>query len=84
MAYVRTVRTASGTMEVQIVHSSRCDARDIEYLGSAHDEAEPEALKAAAVQGLAAGQGELDLGLDLAAPGAIGDRVVGMGHLWDA
>ena len=46
----------------QIVHSSRRGSRDIEHIGSAHDEAELEALKAAARQRLAAGQGELDLG----------------------
>jgi hypothetical protein len=48
---------------VQIVHGSRRGARRIEHVGSAHDEAELEALKAAARQRLAAGQGELDLGL---------------------
>jgi hypothetical protein len=41
--------------------------RDIEHIGSAHDDAEPEQVKAAARQRLAAGQGELDLGLDTAA-----------------
>jgi hypothetical protein len=67
--YLRTVRTASGATAVQIVHSSRQGSRDIEHLGSAHDEAELELLKAAARQRLAAGQGELDLGLDAGAPG---------------
>jgi len=67
--YVRTVRTASGATAVQIVHSSRRGSRDIEHIGSAHDEAELELLKAAARQRLAAGQGELDLGLDAAAAG---------------
>ena len=38
MAYVRTVRTGSGATAVQIVHGSRRRARDIEHLGSAHDE----------------------------------------------
>jgi hypothetical protein len=58
----------------------------MEHLGSAHDEAELEALKAAARQRLAAGQGELDLGLDVV--GAAGARLEivssRMGHLWDA
>jgi hypothetical protein len=54
---------------VQIVHSSRRGSRDIEHLGSAHDHAELELLKAAARQRIAAGQGELDLGLDTGAPG---------------
>jgi hypothetical protein len=35
---------------VQIVHSSRRGPRDIEHLGSAHDEVELELLKAAARQ----------------------------------
>ena len=63
MAYVRTVKTASGATAVQIVYSSRRGSRSIEHLGSAHDDGELEALKAAARQRLAAGQGELDLGL---------------------
>jgi hypothetical protein len=57
VAYVGTVRTASGAQAVQIVHGSRRGARRIEHVGSAHDEAELEALKAAARQRLAAGQG---------------------------
>ena len=67
--YVRTVKTGSGAAAVQIVYSSRRGSRDIEHLGSAHDDAGVEVLKAAALQRLAAGQGELDLGLGDAAPG---------------
>jgi hypothetical protein len=67
--YLRTVKTSSGATAVQIVHSSRRGSRDIEHLGSAHDDAEVELLKAAARQRLAAGQGVLDLGLDTSAPG---------------
>jgi hypothetical protein len=67
--YVRTVKTASGATAVQIVHSSHRGSRDIEHIGSAHDDAELELLKAAARQRLAAGQGELDLGLDAGAAG---------------
>jgi hypothetical protein len=87
--YVRTVKTASGARAVQIVHSSRRGSRDIEHIGSAHDDAELELLRAIARQRLAAGQDELDLGL----PGGPGRRVDGaalpiissrMGHLWDA
>ena len=85
MAYVRTVKTASGATAVQIVWSSRRGSRSIEHLGSAHDEQELEALKAAARQRLAAGQGELDLGLPAGAAGGpleiISSR---MGHLLDA
>jgi hypothetical protein len=51
------------------LYSSRRGSRDIEHLGSAHDDAELELLKAAARQRLAAGQGVLDLGLDTRAPG---------------
>ena len=67
--YVRTVKTSSGATAVQIVHKSRRGSRDIEHLGSAHDEVELELLKTVARQRLAAGQGELDLGLAVGAPG---------------
>jgi len=67
--YLRTVKTSSGATAVQIVHSSRRGSRDIEHLGSAHDDVELELLKAAARQRLAAGQGVLDLSLDTGAPG---------------
>ena len=62
MAYVRTVKTASGATAVQIVHSSRRGSRSIEHLGSAHDKAAIEALKAVAAQRILGDQGELDLG----------------------
>jgi hypothetical protein len=39
--YVRTVKTTA----VQIVHSSHRGSRDIEHIGSAHDDAEVELLK---------------------------------------
>src|SRR5262245_5773426 len=67
--YLRTVKTTSGARAVQIVHSSHRGSRDIEHIGSAHDDVELELLKAVARQRLAAGQGELDLGLDPGAPG---------------
>ena len=85
MAYVRTVKTASGATAVQIVWSSRRGSRNIEHIGSAHDDAELEALKAAARQRLAAGQAELDLGLG--GPGPSGPLEIAssrMAHLWDA
>lgn len=86
MAYVRTVKTASGAIAVQIVWSSRRGARDIEHVGSAHDEAELEALQAAARQRLAVGQGELDLGLGAAEMPSGTLEIVGSqaGHLWEA
>ena len=85
MAYVRTVKTASGATAVQIVWSSRRGSRNIEHVGSAHDEAQVEALKAAAVQRIADGQGELDLGLDLTEIGSAPWEIIGSraGYLWD-
>src|SRR6266700_926027 len=64
MPYVRSVRTASGAVAVEIVYSSHRGSQDIEHIGSAHDEAELELLKAVPRQRLAAGQGELAMGLD--------------------
>jgi hypothetical protein len=89
VAYVRTVRTASGATGVQIVWSSRRGSRRIEHVGSGHDEAEVEALRAAARQRLAGGQTELDLGLETAsaAAGSGGPlTIVGSqaAHLWEA
>ena len=89
MAYVRTVRTASGATAVQIVHSSRRGSRQIEHVGSTHDDAELAALKAAAAQRLAEGQLHLDLGLDLgsgvrAGSGSLEIASARMAHLWDA
>src|ERR1700682_1169869 len=85
VAYVRTVKTASGAVAVQIVWSTRRGARQIEHLGSAHDDAEVAALKAAARQRLAEGQGALDLGLNTT--GAVGEplEIVASkaSHLWD-
>jgi hypothetical protein len=88
--YVRTVKTASGARAVQIVYSSRRGSRDIEHIGSAHDDVELEVLTAAARQRMADGQGELDLGLEPVRGKA--DRGGGplpitasrMSHLWDA
>ena len=86
MAYVRTVKTASGATAVQIVYSSRGGSRSLEHVGSAHDAAELAALKAAAWQRIAGGQGELDLGLgvDSAGSGPLPITSSRMSHLWDA
>ena len=85
MAYVRTVKTASGATAVQIVYSSRRGSRSLEHIGSAHTGAVLEALKAAAAQRLAAGQGELDLGLGAAAgSGPLEITSTRMSHLWEA
>jgi len=89
VAYVRTVKTSSGATAVQIVYATRRGSRSIEHIGSAHDDHELEALRAAARQRLADGQGELDLGLDTAAAavassGPLPIMSSRMGHLWDA
>ena len=84
MPYVRTVKTASGATAVQIVYSYHRGSRQIEHLGSAHDPAELELLKAAARQKLAAGQGVLDLGLDGAPGGPLPITSSRMGCLLDA
>ena len=79
------MKTASGAVAVQIVWSSRRGSRSIEHLGSAHDEQEAEALKAAARERLAAGQAELDLGLGAPGPGApLPITSSRMGHLIEA
>ena len=72
MAYVRTVKTASGATAVQIVHGKRRGARRMEHVGSAHDVQELEALKAAAAQRLALLYPQLELGL-VGADNADGD-----------
>jgi hypothetical protein len=83
--YVRTVKTKSGATAVQVVWSSQRGSRSIEHIGSAHDEAELEALKAAARQKIAAGQPELDLGLQAAGPaGPLPVTASRTGHLLDA
>jgi hypothetical protein len=71
--------------------SSRRRSRDIEPIGSAHDGAGAELLKAAARQRLYAGQGELDLGLEVTEParkgaggGPLPITASRMGHLIDA
>ena len=82
---MRTVKTTSGATAVQVVWSSRRGSRQIEHIGSAHDEAELEALKAAAQQRIAAGQ--LEFGLGLGGPGPAGPLPIAssrMRYLLDA
>jgi len=62
---MRTVKTTSGATAVQVMWSSQRGSRKIEHLGSAHGEAELEALKAAAQQRIAAGQPLRDKDTDL-------------------
>jgi hypothetical protein len=85
VAYVRAVKTASGATAVQIVWSTRRGSRSIEHLGSAHDEAELAALKAAAAERSAANQPVLDLGVTAPAGSEpLPITSTRMTHLWDA
>jgi hypothetical protein len=85
VAYVRTAETSSGATAVQNVWSYQRGSRKIEHIGSAHDDAELEALKAAARQRLAAGQLELGLGTDGPGPSMPLEIASSrMGHLLDA
>ena len=85
MAYVRTVKTSSGATAVQVVWSWRKGSRSIEHLGSAHNEVELVALKAAAAERLAAGQTELDLGIaGHLEPGALPILSTLMAPLWES
>jgi hypothetical protein len=78
--YVRTVKTDSGATAAQIVYYYHRGSRQTEHLGSAHGPAELELLKAAAGKRLAAGHGELDLGLDIGGAGrAAADHVLADG-----
>jgi len=61
VAYLRTVKTASGATAVQIVHSNRRGSREIEHIGSGHTPAEVEILRTVARQRLHANQDPLDL-----------------------
>jgi hypothetical protein len=85
VAYVRAVKTSSGATAVQIVWSWRKGSRSIEHLGSAHDDVELAALKAAAAERLAAGQTELDLGISGGVEsGTLPIMSSQMTHLWEA
>lgn len=83
MAYVRTVKTASGATAVQIVHSSRRGSREIEHIGSAHDEVELALLKAAAAQRLHANQDSLDFGDGRPTAAVLPILSTRSQHLWD-
>ena len=80
---MRTVKTASGAVAVQIVHSNRRGAREIEHLGSAHTPGEVEVLKTVAQQRLHSHQDTLDFGdgqLEAAEAPIVSSRAK---HLWD-
>ena len=83
MAYVRTVKTASGAIAVQIVHSNRHGSREIEHIGSAHTPDEVEVLKTVAQQRLHVDQDTLDFD-----DGQLGDTEAPIvssqaRHLWE-
>jgi hypothetical protein len=61
------VKATSGATAVQIVYSSHRGSRDIEHIGSAQGDVRLGVLNAAAWQRMAAGQGELEPGPELAA-----------------
>jgi hypothetical protein len=69
---------------VQVVWSSRHGSREIEHLGSAHDDSDLEALKSAAQQRIADGQEKLGLGLEPAGGGTLPITSLRMSHLVDA
>ena len=83
MAYVRTVKTASGAVAVQIVHSNRRGSREIEHIGSGHTPGEVEVLKTVAQQRLHVDQDTLDFD-----DGQLGDNEAPIvssqaRHLWE-
>ena len=82
---MRTVKTKSGAIAVQIVWSSRRGARSIEHVGSAHDAVELQALKTAAARRLTEGQQTLDLDVGESEINGAPLEIVSsrMAHLWD-
>lgn len=89
--YVRTVKTGSGAVAVQIAQKRHGQRQILEHLGSAHSETEVALLKAAAWRKIAGeDQPELDLGVTESTgdgrPAPSGVKVTGlrMGPLIDA
>ena len=80
---MRTVKTASGAVAVQIVHANRRGSREIEHIGSAHTPGEIEVLRTVAQQRLHRNQDMLDLD-----DGQLGDEEAPIlasqaRHLWE-
>ena len=84
VAFIRTVKTASGATAVQIVYSHRRSSRDIEHIGSAHTPEDVEALRAVARQRLHTGQDTSDFGDGRPAGEALPITSTRSKHLWDA
>jgi hypothetical protein len=84
VVYIRTVKTASGAVAVQIVHANRRGAREIEHIGSAHTPDEVAVLRAAARQRLHANQDSLDFGDGRPQGEALPITSTQSKHLWDA
>jgi Transposase DDE domain len=84
VVYIRTVRTASNAIAVQIVHSSRKGSREIEHIGSAHTAEDVEVLKAVARQRLHANQDSLDFGDGRPMGATLPILSTRCQHLWDA
>lgn len=84
VAWIRRVRTASGATAVQIAESVNGRGRIVAHVGSAHTEAELGLLVEWARELLEdPGQGEFDLGLELAAPRTRLIGVPGVAALFD-
>lgn len=82
--HIRTVTTASGARAVQIVYSKAGGRRELDHVGSAHDEDEYQALLAVARERLAGElQPELDLGTATPPAGTAEITSSRMGVLWD-
>ena len=81
---MRTVKTASGAVAVQIVHANRRGSREIEHIGSAHTPAEVELLKAAARRRLHVDQETLDFGDGRPEGEALPITSTQSRHLWEA
>jgi hypothetical protein len=82
VAYVRTVKTTSGATGGADRVLLTAWSRDIEHIGSAHDDAQLELLKAAAGRG--AGGARSRVGPPAEAGGPLPIIAAKMAHLWDA
>ncbi len=85
--YVRTTKTGSDAVAVQVVWSSKAGHKTMTHIGSAHSPEEVERLKLIARQQIreaAPLQDELDFGDGLPRRGALPILSSRAGHLWDA